>query len=123
MMKRTNSWMNALVLASALTVGAAYAEPVEKSSGEASQVTAKPAKTSASKPGNAGQTEGLRVNINTSNAAELARALDGVGLKKAEAIIVYRNAHGAFKTVEELLKVRGIGPATLTANASRLAVK
>lgn len=105
MMKRTPTWMNALVLASALAVSAVYAEPAEKSGSEASQVAAKPAKTSATKPASAAQSEGLRVNINTSNAAELARALDGVGLKKAEAIIAYRNTHGAFKTVEDLLKV------------------
>lgn len=48
------------------------------------------------------------VNINTATAAEL-EALPGVGPAKAKAIVEYRKQNGAFKTTEDLKKVKGIG--------------
>ncbi len=65
----------------------------------------------------------LKVNINTASAAELADALDGIGPKKAEAIVAYRTANGPFKIVEDLLKVKGIGEEVLRKNAGRVLVK
>jgi competence protein ComEA len=50
---------------------------------------------------------GSVVNINTATAAELS-LLPGVGPSKAQAIIKYRGAH-AFKKVEDILRVKGIG--------------
>jgi competence ComEA-like helix-hairpin-helix protein len=61
------------------------------------------------------------VNINTADAATLA-TLTGVGAKKAEDIIKYRQANGGFKTVEEFSKVHGIGPKTFETNRARLTV-
>lgn len=49
-----------------------------------------------------------KVNINTATAAELME-LPGVGAKKAEAILNYRSQHGAFKRVNDLDQVKGIG--------------
>ncbi|MEC0234765.1 ComEA family DNA-binding protein [Paenibacillus kribbensis] len=49
-----------------------------------------------------------RVNINTATAAELME-LPGVGAKKAEAILDYRNQHGPFQRVNDLDHVKGIG--------------
>jgi competence protein ComEA len=49
------------------------------------------------------------VNINTADAATLAGSLRGVGTKKAEAIVAYRSEHGPFKSVDELVNVKGIG--------------
>ncbi|MGR6761055.1 ComEA family DNA-binding protein [Paenibacillus sp. T2-29] len=49
-----------------------------------------------------------KVNINTATAAELME-LPGVGAKKAEAILNYRNQHGLFKRVNDLDRVKGIG--------------
>ena len=48
------------------------------------------------------------VNINTASPSEL-EALPGVGLAKAKVIVDYRQQHGAFKSVEELKNVKGIG--------------
>lgn len=48
------------------------------------------------------------VNINKADVADLDE-LDGIGKKKAEAIISYRDAHGEFKALEELQEVPGIG--------------
>jgi competence protein ComEA len=48
------------------------------------------------------------VNINTAGLVELQN-IPGVGEKKAQTIIDYRNKHGAFKKVQDLTKVKGIG--------------
>jgi competence protein ComEA len=48
------------------------------------------------------------VNLNTASAAEF-EALPGIGAKTAARIIEYRQKNGAFKKVEELMNVRGIG--------------
>ncbi len=53
-----------------------------------------------------------RMDINSASAEDLER-LPGIGPALAGAIISYREAHGPFATVEELLLVKGIGPATL----------
>ncbi len=57
-----------------------------------------------------------QVNVNTASAEALAKALKGVGLKKAEAIIKHREAVGGYKRIEQLLEVKGIGEATLEKN-------
>jgi competence protein ComEA len=53
-------------------------------------------------------TAGAVVNLNTASAAEF-EALPGIGAKTAARIIEYRQKNGAFKKVEELMNVRGIG--------------
>ena len=52
------------------------------------------------------------VNINTASEAELA-AMPGMNLSKAKAAIADRIANGAFKSCEDIDRVRGIGPATV----------
>ena len=52
------------------------------------------------------------ININTATAIELEQ-LPGVGPSTAQAIIEYRTTSGVFSVVEDLLNVRGIGPAKL----------
>jgi len=48
------------------------------------------------------------VNINTADAAALAKALNGVGPAKAKAIVTYRDKNGPFKSVDQLTMVEGI---------------
>lgn len=48
------------------------------------------------------------VNINKADVATLD-TLDGIGEKKAEAIVAYRTEHGEFKSLEEIKEVPGIG--------------
>jgi competence protein ComEA len=48
------------------------------------------------------------VNLNTASVADL-EALNGIGPAKAQAIVEYREKNGAFKSVEDLKMVRGIG--------------
>lgn len=66
--------------------------------------------------------ESGKVNLNTANINELT-ALKGIGEKKAQAIIDFREKQGKFTTVEQLADVSGIGPATLEANRDMIIVK
>ena len=52
------------------------------------------------------------VNVNTADAEEL-ETLTGIGPALAQAIIDYRAGHGAFRSAEDLLLVKGIGEAKL----------
>ena len=52
------------------------------------------------------------VNVNTADAEEL-ETLTGIGPSLAQAIIDYRTGHGAFRSAEDLLLVKGIGEAKL----------
>jgi competence protein ComEA len=79
-----------LALAGALCLGlaaAAFAEP--------SKPAAEPPPAAA-------------VNLNTATADEL-EALPGIGASRAQAILEARKTRGGFKSVEELLEVKGIG--------------
>jgi competence protein ComEA len=61
------------------------------------------------------------ININTADVSLLTQ-LKGIGVKKAEAIIAWRDANGKFKTLEQLLDVKGIGDAILEANRSKISI-
>ena len=63
------------------------------------------------------------LNINTATAEQLQAGLVGIGAVKAQAIVEYREEHGPFASVEELLEVKGIGAATLEKNRDRLSVQ
>jgi competence protein ComEA len=54
------------------------------------------------------------VDLNTASIAQL-ETLPGVGPATAQAIVDYRAQHGRFRSVDDLLNVRGIGPAKLDA--------
>lgn len=63
------------------------------------------------------------VDINNADAETLAQELNGVGTSRAEAIIEYREAFGAFQSPEDLLNVRGIGVQILDANRDNIEVE
>ena len=54
-----------------------------------------------------------RININTSNVFQLMK-VKGIGLIMAQNIVAYRDKKGLFKSIDDLLKVKGIGPAILS---------
>ncbi|AEX53225.1 ComEA family DNA-binding protein [Rahnella aquatilis] len=60
------------------------------------------------------------VSINTATAEEFASVMNGVGMKKAQAIISYREELGQFTDIEQLREVPGIGAALFERNKDRL---
>ncbi len=87
---------------------------------EAATVPAKPQSTAAGNvqpeaaAGNTadapstGTSSAGKINVNSASASELTN-IPGIGAKKAQAIIEYRNQHGPFQKVADLDKVKGIG--------------
>lgn len=61
------------------------------------------------------------VYLNNSTVEDLL-TLKGIGQKKAEAIVAYREQIGGFKSVEDLTKVKGIGVKVLSDNFGRLKI-
>lgn len=61
----------------------------------------------------------LVIDINNAKPKDLV-TLKGVGMKKAQAIVSYRQTNGPFASIEDLLKVQGIGKHVLAENKSRL---
>lgn len=59
------------------------------------------------------------VSLNSATAAELT-SLPGVGEATAASIVAHREAHGPFTSVEQLMDVRGIGPAKFEAMRSQV---
>ena len=57
--------------------------------------------------GTAASPEDGRLNLNTASLAELM-TLSGIGQTKAQAVVNYRDAHGGFSSVEEIMNVDGI---------------
>lgn len=53
-----------------------------------------------------------KININKATVQQLA-VINGIGEKKAQAIIDYRKTHGDFAALGDLVKVKGIGESTL----------
>ena len=60
------------------------------------------------------------VNVNSASAEEIAEALKGVGLAKAQAIVAYRESNGQFEFIDELVNVKGIGIRTVDMNRDRI---
>lgn len=63
------------------------------------------------------------VNINTADKESLMSAIKGVGEKRAEAIIAYREKNGPFKSIEELAEVRGVSASVVEANLNNLSIE
>ena len=63
------------------------------------------------------------ININTADAQTLANQLKGIGIKKAEAIVAYRNKNGDFQFVDDLALVKGIGDKTVEKNRENIVLK
>lgn len=64
---------------------------------------------------------GQTIDINQASLDDLI-SLKGVGMKRAKAIIAYREMNGKFTTVDELVKVKGIGAKVLADNIQRLKI-
>lgn len=62
------------------------------------------------------------VNLNKASAAAMQQNLVGIGPIKAEAIISYRKKNGKYKSIDDLLNVKGIGPALVKKNKRYLSL-
>lgn len=61
-----------------------------------------------------------QVNVNTADAKKIATELSGIGTVRAEAIVIYRKENGKFKSIDELVKVPGVGKKTVEKNRSNI---
>lgn len=114
-MKHLMAILSVLVLG----LGATFSNAAEPVSGAAAAAKAE----TVTKQDEAKQTVAKQgaVNINTADVAELTK-LKGIGVKKAEAIVAWRTANGGFKSLDQLLDVKGIGEATLMANRENIRI-
>lgn len=62
-----------------------------------------------------------KINLNSASKADLQK-IDGVGDKKADKILEYRQQHGQFKSVDELKNISGFGEKTVAKMKDQLAV-
>ena len=62
------------------------------------------------------------VDINSADAATIAKELQGIGLSRAQAIVAYREKNGAFRSADDLRKIKGIGAKVLDRNRANIKV-
>ena len=106
-----------------MSAGALAASPSSKAQAAQTQADATSqgqVKANATASTKAIEDEGTRVSINTASADDLARVMNGVGLKKAQAIVSYREEYGPFKTLDDLKQVPGMGSALVERNLAHL---
>lgn len=104
----------------ALAADAPVKSPQAQTVQSKSTPTAAPAAKAKAPEVAKGDEETTRVSINSASAEELAQAMNGVGLKKAQAIVSYRDEYGPFKTLEDLQQVPGMGVSLVERNLDRL---
>lgn len=97
---------------------ATQAAPAAENPGAAAKTNTAPSHQALKAPATTDDEE--TVSINSASAAQLAEVMNGVGLKKAEAIVSYREKYGPFTQLEQLKEVPGIGAALMERNLSRL---
>lgn len=66
--------------------------------------------------------QSMVINLNTATEGELTQLKD-IGSSKAQKIILYREAFGAFGSADDLAKVKGIGDKTVAKNRVRMSVE
>jgi competence protein ComEA len=81
-----------------------------------------PAQPDQVKPAATVQTEEEMVDINTADALTLEQQLEGIGPKKAAAIVDFREKNGFFKSLSDLEQVYGIGKKTLERNQDKIKI-
>ncbi|MGN7414170.1 ComEA family DNA-binding protein [Paenibacillus sp. SAF-068] len=83
-------------------------EPVMQGANSNSSVTSETALSSNPSVVREEPADNGKIDVNTAPVSKLTE-LPGIGEKKAQAIVDYRNAHGPFAKVSDLTKVKGIG--------------
>lgn len=98
---------------------AAASAPAASASASASSSAS--SSSSSSSSSTSGPASGDLINLNTATASDLQK-LNGIGEKKAEQIIAYRQEKGSFKSIDELKEVSGIGDKTFAAIKDQLTI-
>ena len=82
------------------------------------QAIAQEAKPSVSPP----PTESVlsKISLNQATVQELTGSFKGIGKKRAEAIVSYRDEHGGYKSIEDLAQVRGLGKTFVNTHLAQL---
>lgn len=110
-----------LTMACATLSHSALAAPSAGVKSAAVQTSATSSQAKAQEAANiADDEDGTKVSINSATAEELSQAMKGVGIKKAQAIVSYRDEYGPFKTVEDLKQVPGMGGKLVERNLANL---
>lgn len=118
MKKRTQHFLTfgfSVILGLITSIASANEKPQTTPSATVQQTTQVATKSTAINPN--------VVNINTASAAEIQDKLVGIGAKKAQAIVEYREKHGKFLSIEQITEVSGIGKATLEKNRDRIVLE
>lgn len=63
------------------------------------------------------------LDINAATADQFAAVMSGIGIKKAEAIVAYREANGRFNSISQLTEVKGVGPKIVDRNQTVIRVQ
>lgn len=101
--------INRTLQAFSLALAMVLALPAQASTASAAAVTkVAPAESAA------------QVSINTASAEELMAVMSGVGMKKAESIVSYREKYGPFTHLEQLKEVPGMGNTLVERNIANL---
>lgn len=61
-----------------------------------------------------------KIDLNKADSQMLTRSIKGIGKKRAEAIVKYREENGNFKNLDDLAKVKGFGPQFVKKHGSEL---
>lgn len=116
MKKLSTTLLNVLFSGSLLFSGLALAQTPPQEGAAAPAASAEQVAAPKGKKASAD----VQVNINQATAEELSEVMLGIGLKKAQSIVNYRDQNGPFSSIEQLQNVPGIGLATVERNLSRL---
>jgi len=92
---------------------------LSKPSGHGNKIENSVGKSPTIKSSQSQPSSGSKINLNSADVGQLQQ-LSGVGAKKAQAIIDYRNQNGKFNSIDDLQKVKGIGPKLLEKNRGQL---
>lgn len=61
-----------------------------------------------------------KIDLNKADAKTLSKSIKGIGQKRAEAIVKYREEHGRFHSIEDLAQVKGFGQQFVKNHLSQL---
>lgn len=103
-----------------LQAAPAATSKVATTASTATQAPTSKVEASKAKQEKAATTDDTTVSINTASAEDFARVMNGVGVKKGQAIVNYRDDLGQFTEIEQLQEVPGIGAALFERNKDRL---